>query len=153
MKSLELKIPPALLMLIFGLFMWLIDHWIPQLKVDWIGRNGVAWLVFFGALLCVVLGIYGFKQAQTTVDPTQPQKASSIVTTGIYQWTRNPMYLGFLMMLFAFSIKLSNPLTLLLLPLFVGYMNQFQIKPEEQVLAELFGKEYEQYLKLVRRWV
>ena len=153
MKALELKIPPALLMLIFGFLMWAIDQLLPMYKQVWTWHEWAARSVFLLALFFIVSGIVSFNKARTTVDPTQPQKASSVVTSGIYRLSRNPMYLGFLLMLLAFVFKLANPVTVVMLPLFIGYMNQFQIKPEERALTQLFGVEYVNYQQKVRRWL
>ncbi len=153
MKALELKVPPALLMLVFGFFMWLLDRALPQFKQTSVAYEWLAIVVIVLAILCIAAGIASFRQAKTTVDPTQPQKATAMVTGGIYGYTRNPMYLGFLLMLLACAFKLANPLTLTLLPVFVLYMNQFQIKPEEAALTELFGQKYMAYQQQVRRWV
>jgi len=153
MKSLELKIPPALLMLIFAVGMWLIDRVLPMFKQAWDWRDWAARLVFVLAVSCIISGIISFKMARTTVDPTRPHNASSVVTTGIYRITRNPMYLGFLLILCSFIFKLANPILAVMLPLFVVYMNKFQIVPEERVLSELFGDAYEKYLQQVRRWI
>ncbi len=153
MKSFELKVPPAVLVLLSGSMMWFIDRLTAQYKIDWSGQNVTVGLIVVVSFICIVSGIYSFNKAQTTVDPTQPNKASSLVTSGIYQWTRNPMYLGFLLLLLAFSFKLSNPVTIFILPLFIAYMSQFQIKPEERILAQLFGNNYDLYRKQVRRWI
>ncbi len=153
MQALELKVPPALLMLLFGLMMWVIDHLLPQLKQDWPWHFWVARGVFLVAMTLIATGVYGFRVAKTTVDPTQPENASSVVTSGVYRFTRNPMYLGFLLILVAFMVKLANPLNALTVPLFVFYMNQFQIKPEERALLRLFGEPYSSYLRKVRRWI
>jgi protein-S-isoprenylcysteine O-methyltransferase Ste14 len=153
MKSLELKIPPALLMMLFVSAMWLIDYLLPMFKQSWDWHAMVARAIFLMAVSCIIAGVVSFRLAGTTVDPTRPEKATSIVTTGMYRWTRNPMYLGFLLMLLALVIKLSNPATLVFLPMFVLYMNRFQIKPEERVLTEMFGEAYESYIRQVRRWI
>ncbi|MGJ8663752.1 MAG: methyltransferase family protein [Marinicella sp.] len=153
MKALELKIPPALLMLLFGMLMVLIDQTFLGMKQNWLWHEWIAISLFFVAVSCVLAGVISFRRAQTTVDPTQPEKAATVVTTGIYRVSRNPMYLGFLMMLLALAFKLSNPLTAIMLPLFVVYMNIFQIGPEERVLKQLFGDAYRNYLKHVRRWL
>ncbi|MCX7553204.1 isoprenylcysteine carboxylmethyltransferase family protein [Marinicella sp. S1101] len=153
MKFLELKIPPALLMLLFGFLMWLTAQALPQLKVTWPWHEWVARAVFVLAFVLIAAGAYSFRKASTTVDPTRPEKATSVVSNGIYRVSRNPMYLGFLLMLLAFMFKLANPVTALLLPVFVVYMNQFQIKPEERALLRLFGKSYAAYQNQVRRWI
>jgi protein-S-isoprenylcysteine O-methyltransferase Ste14 len=153
MKALELKIPPALLALIFGAGMWAIDQLLPQFKQNWLWHNTAAQLVFGLAVVLIVAGIISFRMAKTTVDPTHPEKATTIVNTGVYKFTRNPMYLGFLLGLLAFVLNLANPITLIFLPMFLLYMNQFQIKPEERALTALFGESYLQYCKTVRRWI
>ena len=109
-------------------------------------------LVAAGATL-LLAGAWGFRKSGTTVDPTRPGKASALVTTGVYRYTRNPMYLGFLLLLAGWAAFLSNGWSLLVLPLFVASMNRFQIGPEERVLAEMFGQEFEDYSNRVRRWI
>ncbi len=153
MKTLELKIPPAIVVLIVALLMWATDQVLPTFKFVFTWSQWLAVSVFVLALVPILAGVFAFKNAKTTVDPTQPNKASTVVTSGVYRYTRNPMYLGFLLGLLAFAIKLSNPLAGLFLPLFVVYMNQFQIKPEERALSDLFGADYQSYLVKVRRWL
>jgi protein-S-isoprenylcysteine O-methyltransferase Ste14 len=83
----------------------------------------------------------------------KPDSASSLVVSGIYKYTRNPMYLGFLLVLLGWAAFLSNLAALALLPAFVAYMNRFQIRPEERVLASLFPNDYPAYRAKVRRWI
>lgn len=153
MSWLELKVPPALLMATFAALMGSIDWLMPAFKQHWPWRDLASSVVFAVAVLSIVSGIISFRVAGTTVDPTQPGKATSVVTSGVYRITRNPMYLGFVLVLLSVAIKLTNPISLLLLPLFMVYMNRFQIKPEERALTELFGEAYLQYLEKVRRWL
>ena len=153
MKGLALKVPPALLMLIFGGLMWLLDRLVPALRLTINGHELLTALFTVLAVVCVLSGVISFRLAQTTVDPVHPERASSVVTTGIYRWTRNPMYLGFWLLLLAYAVKLSQPLALLLLPVFIGYMNRFQIIPEEHALERLFGDDYRSYCQRVRRWI
>jgi protein-S-isoprenylcysteine O-methyltransferase Ste14 len=109
-------------------------------------------LSLLGALTCLA-GVVGFRRAKTTVNPMHPDSTSSLVVSGIYGYTRNPMYLGFLLILLAWAAALSNVLTLLSLPAFVLYMNYFQILPEERVLASRFPRDYTEYRARVRRWL
>jgi len=76
-----------------------------------------------------------------------------LVTNGTFHFTRNPMYLSLLLYLLAWAVYLSNWLALLFVPVFVLYINQFQIKPEERALSSLFGLEYAAYKGRVRRWL
>ncbi len=92
-------------------------------------------------------------RAGTTVDPTTPSKSTSVVSGGIYRFTRNPMYLGFLLVLAGWATYLSNPLVLLGPVFFVFFMNRFQIIPEERILKSRFGVPFERYLEAVRRWI
>lgn len=99
------------------------------------------------------LGVAAFRRARTTVNPTQPGKTSSLVNSGIYSLTRNPMYLGFLLILSAWAILLSNAFALPFLPMFVLYIKRFQIQPEERALTEHFGAIFTEYTAHVRRWI
>lgn len=153
MKALELKVPPALWMLLCGGLMWMVDQLLPQFQQDWLWHQWAAITIFVVAVLLIATGAISFRLAKTTVDPTKPEKASFVVTTGIYRYTRNPMYFGFLLILMAFMFKLANPVTIMVLPLFVVCLNLFQIKPEERALAKNFGDNYLSYCQKVRRWV
>jgi protein-S-isoprenylcysteine O-methyltransferase Ste14 len=98
-------------------------------------------------------GVLAFRRADTTVDPRAPQQTSSLVIKGIYHYSRNPMYLGFLLLLTALACYVMNGAAFALLPLFVWYMNRFQIAPEERHLLHKFGADYQAYLLQVRRWL
>jgi len=74
--------------------------------------------------------------------------------TGLYRFSRNPMYLGFLILLISLGAYLENVLALLLAPtLFIVYMNQYQINPEEKALHQVYGDEFLAYRRKVRRWL
>ena len=110
------------------------------------------WIVLAGALTSL-LGVVSFRRAGTTVNPMTPESSSSLVVSGIYKLTRNPMYLGFLLALLGWTIFLSNVPALLCLPAFILYMNRFQIAPEERALAALFGQVFTAYKENTRRWL
>jgi len=76
-----------------------------------------------------------------------------MVTWGVYALSRNPMYLGGLIMLLGWAVFLSNALAFLFLPVYVLYINRFQIAPEERVLTSLFGQTYVAYQARTRRWL
>lgn len=109
-------------------------------------------LALLGAVTCLS-GVVSFRRATTTVNPMKPDSTSSLVVSAIYKYTRNPMYLGFLLVLHGWAIFLSNFVALVLLPAFAVYMNRFHIGPEEPALASLFAHEYPVYHARVRRWV
>lgn len=100
-----------------------------------------------------LLGLLAFFQVRTSINPLRPDKASVLVTHGIYRVTRNPMYVGLLFLLTAWAVFLASPWALLGPGLFVVTMNRFQIAPEERVMREKFGKDFEDYVARVRRWL
>jgi len=93
------------------------------------------------------------RKADTTLNPIKPDTATALVTSGIYRHTRNPMYLGMAVWLLAWSAWLGTPAGLVGAPLFVLYMNRFQVGPEERALHSLFGAEFDAYRSRVRRWL
>ncbi len=152
MKQLELKIPPAGVFLFFGGAMYLLAHWLPVGRFDFFGRMQLAW--FLGGLALVV-GVWAlgmFLYHRTPADPTRPQRARHLVVGGVYNFSRNPMYLALLLLLLAWGLYLENVFNTLLCALFVAYMNRFQIGPEEKALENQFGAAYRHYCLLVRRW-
>jgi len=153
MKLLELKIPPLLLMVLLALLMWLSHLALPIMMLD--RQLAIALLAFFslsGAVI-IITSAFAFRKAKTTVNPTKPETTSSLVNVGIFKVTRNPMYLGMASGLLGWACYLSNPTVLIFILLFILYMNRFQIKPEEEMLSQLFGQEYTQYCTEVRRWI
>ncbi len=153
MNALELKVPPLALAFAFALAMWLAVTQAPALAVELPAHRLIAALVAgLGAGLVLVAGL-GFRRAGTTVNPTRPQATTSVVDSGVYRISRNPMYLGFLLVLTGWAGYLSHVLPFLFLPAYVGYMNRFQIAPEERMLAAKFGRDYEAYRQAVRRWL
>ncbi len=153
MQALELKVPPVALALAFTALMWLISKYGPVLTVE-VPWGAVVALTFYGAGFAVALaGVVAFRLAKTTVDPRTPDAATAMVTSGVYGYSRNPMYLGLLLVLIGWAIDLSHVLAIALLPLFVLYLNRFQIEPEERALAAKFGGQFSAYTRAVRRWL
>jgi protein-S-isoprenylcysteine O-methyltransferase Ste14 len=152
MSALELKIPPVVLVLLAGAAMWVLSAAAPSFAWQAPYRQATALVFAVAGVIVAILGVVSFRHASTTVNPTRPQDASSLVTTGIYRFSRNPMYLGFLLALLAWAVFLANVLTLLPVVAFVAYMNRFQITPEERALVAMFGTEYDAYKQRVRRW-
>jgi len=148
----ELKLPPAVVFILFGVIMYFLDMYLPFGFFDFFGRNLMIKVLTYLAVLVVIVALVQFYRNKTTVDPVHPSKTSNLVTNGIYKFTRNPMYLAMMLLLLAFGVYLGNAFNTLTVAGFVGYMNRFQIQPEERVLGEKFGKEYNQYLSKTRRW-
>lgn len=151
--DLKLKIPPAIITLIIATAMWWIDQY---LVFSWAIFGAMWWVSFMFVGIGGVFGLLGliqFYTSSTSIDPHKPEKTSRLVTNGIYSISRNPMYVGLLLMLVGYGFYLGSGLTFAMLPLFVGYMNRYQIIPEEKVMEEKFGAEYQKYKGEVRRWL
>lgn len=146
--SLELKLPPPLVFLLCVAMM----KWLPNLLPFQLPMGLSYALAIIGTVIALS-GIYAFYRAKTTVDPHRIEQTSSLVQTGIYRFTRNPMYLGLACWLLAWTLWLGNGLALLGIVLFVSYLNRFQIQPEERMLSEKFCAQYQQYQQQVRRWL
>lgn len=153
MNSLELKVPPVAQVIIIAIVMYSISKTMPSLQFSFNGSTLIAvGLIVLG--LCIgMMGIAQFRKAQTTPNPQALDRVSSLVTSGIYQYSRNPMYLGLVLALFGWGFYLSHVLPFVLVPVFMLYMTRFQIQPEERMMARKFGNDYQAYLAQVRRWI
>lgn len=152
MRFLELAVPPLALVVIVAFGMALIAYLVPTSVTVPAKLIIAATLVLLGALVALA-GVLEFRRQQTTVNPFTPEQSSALITTGIYRFSRNPMYLGFLLALLGWAAYLSNWASALLLPAFIAYMNRFQIQPEERALESRFGQPFGEYRKSVRRWL
>jgi len=153
MRILELKIPPPVVALAVGLLMWLAAQVTPSFA--WPATARLAAAVVLAALGASfdIAGFVSFRRARTTINPLRPARASSLVVTGVYRYTRNPMYVGAALLLLAWAAFLANAAAFLLVPVFVLYLTRFQIIPEERALSGIFGAEYRAYCGRVRRWL
>ena len=150
MSALETKVPPPLVALLAAVVMI-------------VGTGGVhvpAWPLLAAALAVWAAavgvwaaGITAFRRAQTTLDPFNPQQASTLVSTGIFRVSRNPIYLAMTTVLLGLALFQANPWALLGPLAFALYITFFQIVPEERALAAKFGAAYAQYRARVRRWL
>ena len=134
-----------------GVLMWFFSSPALDFSLPW--REPLAGIFVAVALGIGIEALIGFRRAKTTVNPLSPDQASALVVSGIYRWTRNPMYLGMLLLLVGWAFILSNWAALVILPLFVIYLNRFQIGPEERALQARFGAEFDNYRRRVRRWL
>jgi protein-S-isoprenylcysteine O-methyltransferase Ste14 len=153
MNKLELKLPPVALTLIMGTMMWTSSELLPATKYTNSWSITIALIALCIGVFFAVMGVIEFKKAKTTVDPRVPHQTSSLVITGVYKLSRNPMYIGFLFILLSWAFYLSQIYVFLFLLLFVVYMNKFQITPEERFMTQKFGEDYILYMTKVRRWI
>lgn len=153
MNTLKLKIPPPVYLLVFAGLMWLSNQWLPLVELfsaPWnklgLGLIAVAVVVDFWSL-----GL--FFRAHTTFNPIHPERTHALVTTGTYRYTRNPMYVGMLIILSGWGVWLGSVSPFLLLPVFVWVLTVQQIIPEEIMLEQKFGDAYLGYKARVVRWL
>lgn len=153
MAAFELRMPPVPLAFIFGILMWLVAWFTPQGRIVLPWATGLAVVLGVAGAVLAGGGVAAFRSARTTTNPLRPDAVRTIVTSGVYRLSRNPMYAGLLLCLAGWAMQLSHPLPLVFLPLFVAYLNRFQIIPEERVLEARFDGAYRDYRKAVRRWL
>jgi protein-S-isoprenylcysteine O-methyltransferase Ste14 len=152
-RFLENRIPPPIVGLGFALLMAACTGLFGMLSVQFAGQRIVAAAILLVGLSVILVAIIQFRQARTTVNPLRPEKATALVSGGIFGLSRNPMYLGMMLALLAWATFLGNALALLLVWGFVGWINRLQIAPEERALRTHFGAEFEAYAAKVRRWI
>ena len=150
---LELKLPPPLLAGLAGGAMWLVARQLPAWALNWPGQPELATVLAVAGGLIDLSGAVAFHRARTTINPLNPDNTSAMVTRGVYRFSRNPMYLGLLLMLSGWAIYLTHPLAWLGLPLFMLVLTRLQILPEERILNKKFGVHYAAYAAKVRRWL
>ena len=153
MRFLELRIPPPVVGLIVAGGMWIVAHLPPILQLPKLVRLLVAVVLAAIGVAVAIGGVMSFRRAQTTVNPLKPETSAALVSTGVYSFTRNPMYLGMVLVLLAWAVYLSSIWSLLGPVVFALYITRFQIVPEERVLDGLFGAPFAAYKKRVRRWL
>jgi len=149
LSRLELRIPPPVVAGVCALLM----GFVPELPFAFPGHRALALALAGLGIALGVAAVVQFKRARTTIHPQDPEKSTALVTSGVYRFTRNPMYLGMLTLLAAWALWLANAAALIVLPLFVGYLNRFQIAPEERALQARFGAAFADYRRAVRRWI
>ncbi len=133
--------------------MWLLNKLVPVWHFNLPFSEEISTFFLCAGFLITFFGIWSFRQASTTVDPLHPEQASNLVTSGVYKYTRNPMYLGMLMVLLSWMVYLENSINILIAIVFVWFISRYQILPEEKVLKALFGEQYDNYCIRTRRWI
>jgi protein-S-isoprenylcysteine O-methyltransferase Ste14 len=149
----KLRIPPLLVVVVAASLMAVLARIVPDWTVESRVAGALAAVLALAGLAVLVPALGAFRRARTTVSPLEPQRASTLVVRGVYRVTRNPMYLGFAVLLLAWACWLAHPLALLGPVLFVAWMNRYQIEAEERALEARFGAGYRAYRQRVRRWL
>jgi protein-S-isoprenylcysteine O-methyltransferase Ste14 len=140
-------------MLLIGAFMWLAAKALPALDFQVPAHSALAAVIGIAGLLVAAVAFLQFRRAGTTPNPLKPHESTTLVVIGMYRWSRNPMYLGDVVILAAWALWLANAAPFVFLPLFVAYINRFQIAAEERALQSRFGPTYVDYCQRVRRWI
>ena len=145
------KIPPPIVTLFFGLCIYLSRPCFPEFSFSIL--NSLSTISFVLGIAVFATAVSSFKRQNTTVNPISIEKASSLVVNGVFKYSRNPMYLGMLFILLGLTFKFNLIGGLLFTSLFMIFISKFQIKPEEAAMEKLFGQEWKDYIKNVRRWL
>jgi len=148
--NLETKIPPPLITLICILIIFFFEKEFIFFEDGYIYISGFFLLL---GLIIIAFAVFKFAKTKTTVDPTKPSKTSSLVISGIYRITRNPMYLGMLFLIISFTFYKLSLAGAIVIPFFIFYINKYQIEPEEYEMRKKFGENFEDYCKKVDRWI
>lgn len=151
--SLKLKIPPPVQGLFWAAIMWGVAQAITGYNFSFQGQKIIGFALVAIGLSIELVSVGAFLRHKTTVNPLKPENASRLVIDGLYKFSRNPMYLGLLILLSGWAVLLGNPINIAALAAFILGMNWLQIIPEEDRLSRKFGQGYQNYKSRVRRWI
>ena len=115
--------------------------------------SSIGFIIILAGLMIIFVAARQFKVANTTINPIKPENASVLVNKGVFSYSRNPMYLGMLLIIIGFSIIHNLMAVLVIMPLWVIYITNFQIIPEEEAMKILFKEDFLKYCKKTRRWI
>ena len=145
------KIPPPIVTLFFGLCIYFSRDCFFSYEYKLL--DTLSYMCYLIGLFILILAVNSFKKHSTTVNPIKIENASSLVTSGVFEYSRNPMYLGMVMILFGLAVMLNLVGGILFVVLFMIYITKFQIRPEEEVMERLFGEDFIKYKHKVRMWL
>ena len=145
------KFPPPLVTLVFGLGIYFSRFLSPIIEFE----NSLIL-----SLISLIIGLFilisaarEFRSSKTTINPLKPEQATSLVTAGIFRFSRNPMYLGMVFILSSLAISFNIIGGVIFIALFCVYITVYQIIPEEIAMKKIFSQEFESYMKSTRRWM
>ena len=151
MMNIKTKFPPPLVTLVFGFLINYTKNIFPQIGI--VGRGVFGSIIIIFGMFIILSAVILFKKYKTTITPLNPSNASKLIVIGVYKFSRNPMYLGLLLVLSGISTILNPIGGLLFVPIFILYLTYFQIIPEENAMLDLFKDEFLEYKENVRRWI
>ncbi len=140
-------------MLIYAVGMWALNRYCPVFIIIPGPWSRLGWWVMAFAPIAPIAALIQFRRARTTVNPHKPETTTTLVTSGVYAWTRNPMYLGLSILLLGWAIRLGTLSPLVGAWLFIPLIQRVQIRPEERALRMQFGEDYDRYCRRVNRWL
>jgi len=149
----SLRIPPVIQFLICGLLMWGIAMLLPALDLSLRLFEYAGSVLIAAGVMLLIAALIAFARARTTINPVEPEQAKTLVTTGLYQISRNPMYLAMALILLGGALRVGNIGAFIAPTLFVWAITMFQIKPEERALQSIFGEDFKAYRQQTRRWL
>jgi protein-S-isoprenylcysteine O-methyltransferase Ste14 len=145
------KIPPPFVTFFFGLCIYFSQEYFPEFNLEFLTM--LSYILYFAGLIILILAVGLFKKQNTTVNPIKIENASSLVTSGIFKYSRNPMYLGMVMILLGLALMFNVIGGILFTLLFAIYITKYQIRPEEEVMERLFGEDFLKYKNSARMWL
>jgi protein-S-isoprenylcysteine O-methyltransferase Ste14 len=151
--NLELKIIPPVQLIISGGLMLALSTYLPQYHFNLPASLPIIIILILAASLIGILALVDFRKHNTTFHPHTPEKTRTVVDSGVFAYTRNPMYISLTLTLLAFGVYVQNTSSFVIIPLFIWYITKFQIIPEERMLDKLFPNDYQAYCQKVRRWL
>ena len=153
LAALETRVPPPLVAAIMALAMYGGRARGIALPLDRPARIAIASLLAIAGLAVALSAVLAFRRARTTIDPHHIDKVSTLVTRGVFAFTRNPMYLGVALLLTSWATYLGTLPVFMGPVLFVAWITRFQIVPEERLLSARFGDAFDAWRRRTRRWL
>jgi protein-S-isoprenylcysteine O-methyltransferase Ste14 len=147
------RIPPPVMALLAGVAMAALHRYWPLAQCLQGAQRSVGNVLALAGAATTLLAMGRFRAAGTTINPLDPAKATALVESGLFRYTRNPMYVGLALVLAGWAARLGSATPWLVLPGFVAAITWLQILPEEQALRALFGEAYAAYCRRVPRWL
>ena len=147
----ETKIPPPIVTLVFGLSIYFSRGIFQVVEIKYSFYFGILLLLL--GFVILISAVRLFRKDKTTVNPLSPEQATTLVTDGIFKYSRNPMYLGMALVLGSIAVFFNIIGGIILVALFCAYITKFQILPEERAMRDLFSDDFDKYTKVTRRWI